>query len=700
MLPLFLSKERKTKRGRRRGKEWSGIWHHIHAGMKRRRKEKWLKQRKEARRGKRGKRKQGRCREMESARSSKEEPHTENKGTKHHNQFGNIESKERKGRQNNESLPCQNKFQHEESSKWKENNKKYSNGKKCGLCSIRAACARLDIPGPTIRSSRKEKRKKKKEEEEERKQQKMDCQLNRRLSSDCICHASSLDSAFIWLLLVSFIFWSPIHDLCTLFWALLILSLVSIINCSLLLPKKNKGRERAWERWETRRTTKWRRRRRRRKGRKNDDAKKRELRKNVIEQLKLRAIKNQGKDFVAQTVSRKEEELKNGDQTNRSCSVWHFLTGWDRMLCFLRFRLFLLILPFPSLSFLQSLSLVPYIESDVCGGSDRTNFEQSTHFITATRRLVGLENGHDWTRIALWELWRWQKRMSRTFRPHWISETLLSLWIDAFCRQISSISLLCMFSIAGSPRSCLIPFFHSLPCWFPFFGKRRTNSFLVRLSLPFPVFSGLLLSIFIFLLLFACFACVFSSSPQPGPGKTCDKCHQIQPSYRREASLKIIQTFPENANLPESQVDRRRELPPEEARAIFLRMTSSDVIEIGKTFNPHYDLEQSRPEWWILTLLPCPPPAVRPSVSMDGNSRSNDDLTHKLLDIVKANRALKTRVRRRRSRWMNQDIPQMSRLFCPSASSFPYLPFCVFLCSFLLSFPLNLLVLYHRSPVL
>jgi DNA-directed RNA polymerase II subunit RPB1 len=36
----------------------------------------------------------------------------------------------------------------------------------------------------------------------------------------------------------------------------------------------------------------------------------------------------------------------------------------------------------------------------------------------------------------------------------------------------------------------------------------------------------------------------------------------------------------------------------------------------------------------IVTVLPVPPLAVRPSIMMDGSSRSSDDLTYKLHDIV------------------------------------------------------------------
>jgi DNA-directed RNA polymerase beta' subunit len=47
-----------------------------------------------------------------------------------------------------------------------------------------------------------------------------------------------------------------------------------------------------------------------------------------------------------------------------------------------------------------------------------------------------------------------------------------------------------------------------------------------------------------------------------------------------------------------------------------------------------------RPDWMICTVLPIPPPQVRPSVIQDNNQRSEDDLTHKLSEIITTNRRL------------------------------------------------------------
>lgn len=47
-----------------------------------------------------------------------------------------------------------------------------------------------------------------------------------------------------------------------------------------------------------------------------------------------------------------------------------------------------------------------------------------------------------------------------------------------------------------------------------------------------------------------------------------------------------------------------------------------------------------RPEWAVLSLLLVPSVTVRPSITLDSGERSEDDLTHKLSDIIRANQRL------------------------------------------------------------
>ena len=51
-----------------------------------------------------------------------------------------------------------------------------------------------------------------------------------------------------------------------------------------------------------------------------------------------------------------------------------------------------------------------------------------------------------------------------------------------------------------------------------------------------------------------------------------------------------------------------------------------------------------RPEWLILTLFPVPPVTMRPSITLEGGERSEDDLTHKLVDIIRINQSLKENI--------------------------------------------------------
>jgi DNA-directed RNA polymerase II subunit RPB1 len=78
----------------------------------------------------------------------------------------------------------------------------------------------------------------------------------------------------------------------------------------------------------------------------------------------------------------------------------------------------------------------------------------------------------------------------------------------------------------------------------------------------------------------------------------------------------------------------------------FQRITNEDCQDLG--FNSKY----ARPEWMICTVLTVPPLTVRPSVVMDDHQRMEDDLTHKLIDIIRAN----DRVRERIDRGDNADM--------------------------------------------
>src|SRR5438876_1196066 len=51
--------------------------------------------------------------------------------------------------------------------------------------------------------------------------------------------------------------------------------------------------------------------------------------------------------------------------------------------------------------------------------------------------------------------------------------------------------------------------------------------------------------------------------------------------------------------------------------------------------------EVARPEWMVLTALLVPPVTVRPSITLESGDRSEDDLTHKLVDVLRINQRLR-----------------------------------------------------------
>ncbi|WP_367997239.1 DNA-directed RNA polymerase subunit A' [Natronomonas gomsonensis] len=72
-------------------------------------------------------------------------------------------------------------------------------------------------------------------------------------------------------------------------------------------------------------------------------------------------------------------------------------------------------------------------------------------------------------------------------------------------------------------------------------------------------------------------------------------------------------------------------LMPSDIRDWFEDIPDDDMETLG------ISSEKSRPEWMILTVLPVPPVTARPSITLDNGQRSEDDLTHKLVDIIRIN---------------------------------------------------------------
>lgn len=109
-------------------------------------------------------------------------------------------------------------------------------------------------------------------------------------------------------------------------------------------------------------------------------------------------------------------------------------------------------------------------------------------------------------------------------------------------------------------------------------------------------------------------------------------CGNAQPTIRQQA-LTLWGTV-EVKDEDGVKTKEKKVITPEMALNIFRRMREDEMVDIG------LNISQARPEWMIITVLPVPPPPVRPSISMDGTGtglRNEDDLTYKLGDIIRAN---------------------------------------------------------------
>lgn len=106
-------------------------------------------------------------------------------------------------------------------------------------------------------------------------------------------------------------------------------------------------------------------------------------------------------------------------------------------------------------------------------------------------------------------------------------------------------------------------------------------------------------------------------------GKDVKKCPHCQ-AQQEKIKLEKPTTF---------HIGKRR-IFPTEIRERLARISDEQIKLVG--VNP----TTCRPEWAILTLLLVPPVTVRPSITLESGERSEDDLTHKLSDIIRANQRL------------------------------------------------------------
>ena len=107
-----------------------------------------------------------------------------------------------------------------------------------------------------------------------------------------------------------------------------------------------------------------------------------------------------------------------------------------------------------------------------------------------------------------------------------------------------------------------------------------------------------------------------------------DGCGCKVPKIKKEGFATIL------AEWLNDDGNKTMKVTPDVVIKIFSGISNEDVAFMG--LDPVY----SRPEWMVCQAFAVPPPAVRPSVKHDAQQRSEDDLSHILIQIVKINQSL------------------------------------------------------------
>ena len=174
-------------------------------------------------------------------------------------------------------------------------------------------------------------------------------------------------------------------------------------------------------------------------------------------------------------------------------------------------------------------------------------------------------------------------------------------------------------------------------------------------------------------------------------GSTCRNCGRILLSDDRIASLnkklervkELLGTVPDSIyKTIQKESKKSRECPHCDARqykieftkpTVFFEVTDEGVQRLTANMIRErleripdedlkllgFDPERARPEWMILQVLPVPPVYVRPSITLESGIRSEDDLTHKLVDIIRINQRLKENIEAGAPTLIIQDLTEL-----------------------------------------
>ncbi|MCW4051503.1 MAG: DNA-directed RNA polymerase subunit A'/A'', partial [Candidatus Bathyarchaeota archaeon] len=125
--------------------------------------------------------------------------------------------------------------------------------------------------------------------------------------------------------------------------------------------------------------------------------------------------------------------------------------------------------------------------------------------------------------------------------------------------------------------------------------------------------------------------------------KECPYCGMVQTVVKFNKPTTFLEIEKEefiDDTMKELEIDEEvtRRLTPNMIREWFERIQDEDLKLLD------FDPDVARPEWMVLQVLPVPPVDVRPSIILQSGIRAEDDLTHKLVDIIRINQRLRENI--------------------------------------------------------
>src|SRR3989338_8259744 len=128
----------------------------------------------------------------------------------------------------------------------------------------------------------------------------------------------------------------------------------------------------------------------------------------------------------------------------------------------------------------------------------------------------------------------------------------------------------------------------------------------------------------------------------------CRKCGKLLTDSREKTSLKdLIKSANKKCT---ACGEEQGEIKFEKPYSFWEDKTPLNAMTIRERFEktPDEDLElikvRTRPKWLVIMILPIPPVITRPSITLETGERSEDDLTHKLVDIIRINQRLRENI--------------------------------------------------------